>query len=363
MRLRQFVSTRALAKQVINEMWQDFFEQQQYQYQDGQLTQAAALWGSPTLAQGFFTALTHTGVIQAEGDDAASFLHGQLSNDVEHLNQTDVRSAAYCTAKGRMLADFTYFSNAPAISLLTHRSILPAVLKRLQMFVLRAKAKLTDRSAELPLLALGGERAAAALQAFFPDLPAVGQQTGNQHGSLLRLADAGTIPRFIWVCPTAMLAQAWNSLAAQLTLASLNDWDLLEIEAGVAHINALISEKFVPQMINFELVGGVNFRKGCYPGQEIVARSQYLGKLKRRMTLARIPATGLCDGDEVFNSERGDQSCGLIVNVRPESASSSLALVEMTLADQEQGQLHCGSIDGPQLQLLPLPYEIRDITR
>jgi len=344
-------------------MWQDFLEQQQGADEQGKFSQAKTIWNTPDFQDGFFTALTDHGLILASGDDAANFLHNQLSNDVEHLTDGMVRRAAYCNVKGRMLASFVYWKTSEGIILQTNAGIQASVQKRLQMFVLRAKVKLQDINDNYLSLGLGGKRAAEVLAQWFPELPgSADTQISNQHGSLIRFADVSGTARYQWMCPVNLLSEIWSRLHSQLPFATTADWNLSEIQAGIAHINALTQEKFVPQMINFELVGGVNFRKGCYPGQEIVARSQYLGKLKRRMTLAQIPATGLTDGMDIYNEAHPDQPCGVIVNVQPDSQHSSLALAEMTLADQE-GRIHCGSADGPLLQLLPLPYEIKDITR
>jgi folate-binding protein YgfZ len=352
-------------------MWQEFTEQQHLQINDGKLSGQASVWNKPAFQEGFVTLLPDTGLIRADGDDAASFLHNQLSNDVEHLSASEVRRAAYCTAKGRMLASFVYWKTDAAIVLQLSKSIQAPVQKRLGMFVLRAKVKLNDVSEQYVSFALGGAQAASVLTNWFADLPATNAHVSNESGTLIRCADVLNVARYQWLCPADKAAAAWVSLSSQLQPTNTADWNLSEIQAGIAHINQLTQEKFVPQMINFELVGGVNFKKGCYPGQEIVARSQYLGKLKRRMTLAQIPAVGLTDGMDVFNVNDGDdtnagenkQPCGVIVNAEQINENSTLALIEMTLADQESGMIRCGSIDGPLAQLLPLPYEITDITR
>jgi hypothetical protein len=349
-------------------MWQEFTEQQHLQINDGKLSGQASVWNKAAFQEGFVTLLADTGLIQAEGDDAASFLHNQLSNDVEHLSASEVRRAAYCTAKGRMLASFVYWKTDAAIVLQLSKSIQAPVQKRLAMFVLRAKAKLSDVSDQYISFALGGAQAAAVLTNWFASLPAINAHISNESGTLIRCTDVLNVARYQWLCPADKAAAAWVALCAQLQSTNTADWNLSEIQAGIAHVNQHTQEKFVPQMINFELVGGVNFRKGCYPGQEIVARSQYLGKLKRRMTLAQIPGVGLTNGMDVFNVNDGNngenkQPCGAIVNAEQINENSSLALIEMTLADQESGMIRCGSVDGPLAQLLPLPYEITDITR
>ena len=246
----------------------------------------------PQLQEGFVAAITDQGLIGLNGDDAASFLHGQLTNDVEHLDQEQVRLAGYCTPKGRLLASFLMWRNATTIYLQLPRAIQPAIQKRLQMFVLRAKAKLHDASADEAnqvVLGLGGSKASAALSAWFPALPATPfSKVEHALGTLLRVADAFGAPRYQWLTSAATARDVWPQLAEQLAKGGNDAWHLSEIHAGIPQITAATQEQFVPQMVNFELLGGVNFKKGCYPGQEIVARSQYLGKLKRRTTLVSI---------------------------------------------------------------------------
>ncbi|MFZ6765515.1 YgfZ/GcvT domain-containing protein [Undibacterium sp. Di26W] len=344
--------------------WEEFLSSQGGVIENGDTRGFAPHWQSHALQTGFVAPLTDLGLILATGEDAASFLHNQLSNDVEHLNATDVRRAAYCTPKGRMQASFLYWKNQQGIVLQLSRPLQPALQKRLQMFILRAKAKLLDINPEQIVLGLGGAAAAAVLQNWFPQLPAaVNTQVTNAAGSLLRLPDAEQHARFQWITSPELAQQAWATLSSQLQIVNTAAWRLTDIQAGIATILQSTQEQFVPQMVNFELIGGVNFKKGCYPGQEIVARSQYLGKLKRRMGLARIAAEQVLPGTEIFHSDDTSQPCGMVVNAEQEQAGSSLALVEMKLSDQQEGKLHLTSATGTEIALLPLPYEILDITQ
>src|SRR5690606_4764143 len=199
------------------------------------------------------------------------------------------RLAGYCSPKGRLLASLLIWRNADGILLQIPREIQPAVQKRLQMFILRAKAKLADVGDEHVMLGLAGPAAASALMPWFPELPlAIYDKIDTDAGTLIRHPNAFGIPRHQWITTPARAVQAWPQLAPVLQPAPPDAWQLADIEGGVPQITAATQEQFVPQMINFELIGGVNFKKGCYPGQEIVARSQYLGKLKRRMMHARV---------------------------------------------------------------------------
>jgi folate-binding protein YgfZ len=324
---------------------------------------------STTLAGGadFAAAVTGLGLLAFSGADAASFLHNQLTNDVEYLGTGEVRLAGYCTPKGRLLATMLLWKTEEAIVLALPRALLPAIQKRLQMFVLRAKVKVQDLSEEQAIVGLAGARAATALQTWFPELPAQPYaKIDNAAGTLMRLADgANAMPRYQWIAANDLAVEAWPRLSATLPLAGEAAWMLGDIQAGVPQITLATQEKFVPQMINFELIGGVNFRKGCYPGQEIVARSQYLGKLKRRMMLASVDqanktAETIQPGVEIFSSDDPEQPCGMIVNAADSGDGSVSCLVEIKLAAQDGGAIHAGSADGPLLHFHSLPYSLAE---
>lgn len=314
------------------------------------------------LAKGFVAVVTGQDIIAVTGEEAASFLHGQLTNDVEHLGNAEARLAGYCTPKGRLLASFLMWRNAESVLLQLPSELRAALQKRLSMFVLRAKARLSDVSADTAnavLLGLGGANAGAALQPLLGTLPAA-PYTRIDHalGTVLRLADAFGSPRYQWLTSEETAREVLPALRATLALGGNDAWRLSEIHAGIPQITLKTQEQFVPQMINFELLGGVNFKKGCYPGQEIVARSQYLGKLKRRTALATIDSTDAGAGDEVFDVADPDQPCGMIVNAAPNGEGGVDALVELKLASLEQGDIRLGSAGGAPLRFKPMPYAL-----
>jgi tRNA-modifying protein YgfZ len=316
------------------------------------------------LESGFFSIIDDQGLIAATGQDAASFLHNQLSNDVEKLNPTQARLAAYCNAKGRMQASFLLWKTRDDILLQIDRSLQSKIQKRLQMFILRSKVILTDANEKQLIIGLGGAAASAALVNWFPELPsATYQKLDSEHGSLIRISDANGHPRFEWITFHDAASKIIPALTQSLTQLDSSAWRLSQIQAGIPNITEATYEQFVPQMVNFEVIGGVNFKKGCYPGQEIVARSQYLGKLKRRMSIASIAAVDIKAGTEVFAPDDATQPCGMVVNAERNSETTSLVLVELKLAEQEAGKLHLGSATGAALQLLPLPYELFDVTQ
>ena len=316
------------------------------------------------LQSGFVAPLGDQGLIGVTGDDAASFLHGQLTNDVEHLDQRQVRLAGYCTPKGRLLASFLMWRNATTIYLQLSRDVQPAIQKRLQMFVLRAKAKLHDASADEATqvtLGLGGAQAGAALSPWFDSLPAAPwSRVDHALGTLLRVADAFGHARYQWLMSAGTALAVWPQLSATLARGGADAWRLSEIHAGVPQITLPTQEQFVPQMVNFELLGAVNFKKGCYPGQEIVARSQYLGKLKRRTTLVSIADASVKAGGELFALSDPEQPCGMVVNAAANGAGGVDALVELKLAAIEQGAnegaVRYGSAQGAEVAFLAMPY-------
>jgi folate-binding protein YgfZ len=315
------------------------------------------------IAAGMVAPVTDLGLIAVSGADAASFLHSQLTNDVEHLGAADVRLAGYCTPKGRLQATFLMWRGGPDqdIYLQLPRAIQAPLQKRLSMFVLRAKAKLRDATDEAPtavVLGLAGAKAGDALARHVSALPAAPYtKLEGEFGTLIRLSDALDAPRYLWITSIDTAAAALPQLRETLALGGNAAWQLAAIHAGVPQVTQPTQEQFVPQMVNFEILGGVNFKKGCYPGQEIVARSQYLGKLKRRMALATLPNAAARAGDEVFASDDPSQPSGMIVNAAPNGQGGADALVEIKLAALEQEVRH-GSAGGTPLSFLPLPYDL-----
>ena len=344
--------------------WTDYLASHGARFHIDEATQAEDFGRTLTadeLAAGFVAPVTDLGLIAVAGEDAAGFLHNQLTNDVEHLGTGEARLAGYCTPKGRLQATFLYWRDAEEVYLQLPRAIQAPLQKRLSMFVLRAKAKLRDATAEdafAAVLGIGGAKGEAALRAQVSELPAApyGKVTGA-HGTVIRLADALGAPRYLWVTSSATAQAAFPALAGELALGGNAAWQLAAIHAGVPQVTQPTQEQFVPQMINLELLGGVNFKKGCYPGQEIVARSQYLGKLKRRTALATVENAAARAGDEVFATADPDQPCGMVVNAAPNGRGGADLLVEMKLAALDEDVRH-GSAAGPSLRFQPLPYAL-----
>jgi folate-binding protein YgfZ len=297
--------------------------------------------------------LADLGLMRASGPDAAEFLHNLLSNDVKNIQADTLRLAGLCTAKGRLLATPYIWRDGNDFLLLLSADLLPAILKKLSMFVLRSKVKLSDASADRVLLGLAGANAAAALSELRAASPGSMQVMGFAAGQVLGLG----VNRYLLSVDPAQANAAWNQLAAHAQPAGLAAWHWLEIAAGMPRIVAATQEAFVPQMVNFELVGGVSFTKGCYPGQEIVARTHYLGKIKRRMYRAKIDAEAAA-GTALFSAEAGDQSCGELVQVAPSPLGGYECLAVIQTPSADAGNVRIGSVDGQSLHLLDLPYAL-----
>ena len=293
--------------------------------------------------------LRHLGLIRARGADAAKFLQGQLTNDVAGMDSSTARLAGFCSAKGRLQASFIVCKLADDNWLLAcAASVLPATLKRLSMFVVRAQCKLTDASAELHVRGAIGASAAALIG----DAPAWGVRA-TPGSTLVRLPDADGVTRALLV-----VAASDVSIDAPSTELSADAWRLLDVRSGIPTIEAATVDQFVPQMLNYELIGGVDFQKGCYPGQEIVARSQYRGTIKRRMFLFECDALAEA-GQEVFQSADASQPAGMVVNAAAlPGGTGSAALVEVKLAALDTGTLHLARVDGSTLRPAVLPYPV-----
>lgn len=292
------------------------------------------------------TELTHLGVIRATGEEAAKFLQGQLTQDVISLDASQARLAAFCNAKGRMQASFVVFQRGPQdILLVCSRDILAATLKRLSMFVLRAKVKLSDASADFQLHGLAG----GAAEAIAGSGHAPWTKTDIGAASVVFLYPGAGQPCALWCAPSG--SPVPEGAAMDLTL-----WHWLNVQSGIAMITQPIFEAFVPQMLNYESVGGVNFKKGCYPGQEIVARSQYRGILKRRAYLVHSEVQPSV-GQEVFHVQDALQPCGLVAAVAASPLAGFDAIVSIQTSAAADG-LALGSVDGPALLLLSLPYPL-----
>jgi len=286
--------------------------------------------------------LPELGVIRVAGDEAAKFLQGQLTQDVALLKPGHSHLAAFCNPKGRMLASFIALKRAEDdILLICSQDLLAAVLKRLSMFVLRAKAKLSDASAQFALHGLIGE---AAIQGERGESTVEGL-------NLCPLAPADGAPRALRVAPADAPSPPIPAIDSAL-------WRWADVRSGVAMVTQPVVEAFVPQMLNYESVGGVNFKKGCYPGQEVVARSQFRGAIKRRAFVAQVDGAAQA-GQEVFSSTDPEQPCGTIALAATAPGGGTAVIVSLQTAALERvDELAVGAPGGPTMSGWQIPYPL-----
>ncbi|HYQ71978.1 MAG TPA: folate-binding protein [Gammaproteobacteria bacterium] len=303
-----------------------------------------------------FADLGYHGVIAVHGADAGSFLHAQLSNDIGRLDTGHSQLNAYCTPKGRMLGLMRVFRQGESYYLRLPKDTLEPVIQRLRRYVLHADVTLEDASENFLRIGVSGEDALGELLAMAGQVP---EEGGVIHsGDLSILSVPGIQPRFEVYAGSLQSAQAlWDGLNVHGAPVGESAWRLLEILAGMPSVFAATAELFVPQMANLQLVDGVNFKKGCYPGQEIVARMQYLGTLKRRMYLGRIDtAPAPLPGDSLFSATDSTQPVGRIVDAQPHPDGDIAALAILQIASADAGDVYLGASQGPVFRQHPLPY-------
>ncbi len=302
--------------------------------------------------------LSHLALWRAEGADAQNFLQGQLSNDIRQAGTTHAQLSAYCNPKGRMLAIFQIFVRGDAYYLQLPAVLAETTLKRLRMFILRSRVKLEPAGAELAHVGLSGPNSESLLKDLLGQFPVNPWDClAIDEISVIRLP--GPHPRFQLVAPPKRLEPLWEQLAPRATAVGAGPWSWLDIQAGIPVVQPGTVEEFVPQMANLEVVGGVSFTKGCYPGQEIVARMHYLGRLKQRMVRAHVDADITPQpGMPVYAPDLPGQSTGAVVAAQPSPAGGHDLLAVVQISSRDAGELHLNSADGARLTLLGLPYSL-----
>ena len=333
----------------MNPDWQEFLAAQGARIVDGMVGDFGDLSAELVCAREatIISPLTHLGLIECSGDDAKSFLQNQLTSDVNHLGTGTVQHSSWCSPKGRMLTSFVLYRRDAAYLALLSADLQEFIQKRLQIYVLRSKAKISDRSADHELIGLSGPQAEAALHSAGLPIPAAPMQTASiGNATVLRLDKT----RYILIVDGGTAASVWNALATHAKAAGTAAWQWLDIRAGLPLVTGPTKEAFVPQMANLDKIGGVSFHKGCYPGQEVVARTQYLGKVKRH--LYRFQASSrIVPGMQVSAAETPEHACGMVANASPAPGGGyeGLAIVlEGTIASSE---LRVGLQDGQSIAL------------
>ena len=294
--------------------------------------------------------LAQYGLLSCTGDEARAFLHAQLTSDIAGLGKDAAHRAGWCSAKGRLMATFLVIPRENGFLLQLSRDLAAPVAKRLAMFILRSKVKLADVSNDWMQLGIWGPSAAQQIAALGLQAPVTDLGvTHTADGVAVRLA----AQRFLVAVPAARRPQALGATSADAD----GTWALEDIRAGQPMVVLATQDLFVPQMVSLERLGAVDFKKGCYPGQEVVARTQYRGVLKRRMVRARVSAPA-APALDVFAEDAPAQASGTVVNAAllPEGGSELLAVLQISSLESGSA-LHLGAPDGARLELLPLPFE------
>ena len=296
--------------------------------------------------------LSHNALIEVTGDDASAFLHGQLTNDVQQLAEGTAQWTGWCSPKGRLLASFLLIRLPGRFLLMLPAEIAAATLKRLAMYVLRSKVKLADASDRLVRVGVAGKRARELVARRMSTAPEA-LHAIEQDGIIAIGLEAD---RFVIVAAPEKANALWDWLALSALASGADAWEWTSIHAGIPTVVAATQDAFVPQMANFDLIGAVSFRKGCYPGQEIVARIQYRGGLKQRMALAHFgPDAHPAPGQSLFSAAFGDQAAGTIANAAPSPEGGFDALVVAQIESLDRDDLRWKSPQGPALRIVSRP--------
>lgn len=344
--------------------WQQFLQQRGATLQDGialHFTDASSeLLATQNAA--VLCDLSQFCTLRVSGEDAQTFLQNMLSNDIRSVNPGHAQLSSLNTPKGRMLASMLVWQDGGDYLLQLPRSLCEPIRKKLTMYVLRAKVKIAE--ADIVCIGLSGPNATAMLKENVCRPPQENLEVGhashqdgigpNPYFTIIRLGEN----RFQVSAAPQHTQKLWIKFAEGAREVGSACWDWLNIRAGLPVILPQTQEQFVAQMVNFEVLGGVNFKKGCYPGQEVVARMQHLGKPKRRMYLAHVDSATPQSGDELYSADMEGQASGMIVNAAAAPGGGHDVLAVVQIASHDAHPIHLGSLAGPRLQFLPPPYPL-----
>ncbi len=336
----------------MNPSWQEFLGASGARIENGTVADFGDLGSELAAARDatVISPLVHLGLIECAGDDARTFLHNQLTSDINHLQPGSAQHSAWCSAKGRMLASFLLYRQGTDFWALLSADLLAAIAKRLQMFVLRSKVRISDLSGNHEFIGLSGPQSEPTLRGAGLPVPARPMETADFAGATVIRLEAS---RFVIVVTGEAAAELWRKLALNARPAGTPAWQWLDIQAGIPRVTEATKEAFVPQMVNFDKLGGVSFHKGCYPGQEIVARTQYLGKVKRH--LYHIHAGNpILAGTSIYAPDSPEHPCGVVANAAPSPAGGhdALAVVQENFAGA--AQLGLGAPGGQGFTIKPV---------
>ncbi len=301
--------------------------------------------------------LPQAGLLRFDGADAQAFLQGQLTNDLHAVTSTRSQYTGYCTPKGRLLASMLLWQCDGAYYLQLPLALCESVRKRLSQYILRSKVKASSASDDYRLFGVAGMGAAALTASLTETAPLALHQVVHGDGVSAVLLP---VQRYLVIAKASQAARVEARLLGAATESPTPLWDSLDIEAGIPSVVAATQEQFVPQTVNFDLIGAVSFDKGCYPGQEIVARTHYLGKVKQRMVRAHITTDAApVAGDKLYTDAFGDQASGMIVAATAAGDGACHVLAVVQSSNLEGAAVRWQSPTGPALQIEPLPYAVK----
>ena len=310
--------------------------------------------------QTIMASLDDYAVIKVDGDDTMDFLQNQFSNDVRLVSESHSQLNAYCSPKGRVLSLFRVIKQDSAYYLVLPRERLQPTLNRLKMFVLRSKVTLDDASEQIGLLGIAGDAATELVSSIVPNAPQEPNDCAYAEGISV-ISISGNPSRYLILAGYEQLKTAWNHCKQQAIPSSEKIWAYWNVQSGLPEVLEINSDEFVPQMLNLHSLNAINFKKGCYPGQEVVARMHYLGKQKRRMYLAHINSDSAPQaGDNIYNAANASdqdmgQSVGKVVTSTPSPDGGYDALIVMQIANVESGDTIVTEQKAP-LNFKELPY-------
>jgi folate-binding protein YgfZ len=336
-----------------NNDWQEFLFIKGAVFDNGTISSFGNTEKELTYAQSdnIICDLSHLDLLELSGDDAVTFLQGQVTNDVKQLTGSSAHYTGYCSPKGRLLALFFAYAQESKIYLQLNHKLAEPITKRLKMYVMRSKVVINNISDNTVKIGLSGNDIPLLLSPYFSQIPQQAFEVSqSEFGTLICLPSS--TPRYELICATEHAKTIWQALKAECKQVGQPSWEWLEIQAGIPDITINTQEEFVPQMVNLDALNAINFKKGCYTGQEIVARTHYLGKVKRRTQLAHAASsTPPQAGDDVKN--QANEVVGKIVRSAPAPAGGFDVLVESRLDALENGGIYWREL---MLNIQTLPY-------
>ena len=303
----------------------------------------------------FITDLSHLALIEVSGEDAVDFLNGQFTTNIKQLAKNHLQFSAWCNPKGQVKTTFFIYRHETGFNILLPNELHDLFLKQLQMYIMRSNVKLIDKSDELVRVGIqtNDKTLLSELIGFAPVREGDITIKNDLH-FLHTFSSANTSQRYIFIGSVEKLTNIWNQFSPHGTTGGTAVWELMDIQAGYPWLSQLTTEKFLPQMLNLNLIDGLNYQKGCYPGQEIIARLHFRGQLKRRLYLATCSLDAQVEiTDQIYTNDH-ENSIGIIINVQTyKDKYYLLAVIEIEMVENN---VSFRVSNGATLEILSLPY-------